>query len=106
MRPLVVAFTLMASVSGAQSIPQKTPAMDAPDFKTTVEFMGRMVGPEDREVVPGELNGAPLHSQNPGRSMTIVSNRHMSMVLVTGQTQKNGYPELLYTIGGDDGRHE
>jgi hypothetical protein len=37
---------------------------NGPDLKATVEFMGRMVQPEHREVLQGVMEGAELHSTN------------------------------------------
>lgn len=77
-----------------------------PDLKTTVEFMGRMVEPEHRDVLQGVLEGAILHSAN-GPAVTILAHQSMMMVFTTGLTHKNGYPEFTYSIVSDgDGKHE
>ena len=78
----------------------------APDLKMTVEFMGRMVEPEHRDVLHGVLEGAVLHSSN-GPAITILAHQSMMMVFTTGVTHKNGYPEFTYSIVSDgDGKHE
>jgi hypothetical protein len=78
----------------------------APDLKTAVEFMRRMVEPEHRDVLQGVLEGAILHSAN-GPAVTILAHQSMMMVFTTGLTHKNGYPEFTYSIVSDgDGKHE
>lgn len=76
-----------------------------PDLTTTVEFMGRMVESEHRLILLGQLEGAELHSPT-GQIVTIVSNQYMYVVLPTGVTQKNGYPEFLYSFYFDDSHDE
>lgn len=81
-------------------------AANTPDLKTTVEFMGRMVEPEHRDILQGVLEGALLHSTN-GPAITILAHEHMLMAFTTGVTHKNGYPELTYSIVSDgDGKND
>lgn len=88
------------SVSATDQVP------GAPDLKTTAEFMSRMVEPEHRQVVQGELTGAELHSRN-GLSITIISDQLMILMVTTGVTHEHGYPEFTYTVLSDgDGKHE
>jgi len=81
-----------------------TPSMA--DLKTTVEFMGRMVQPEHRDVLQGVLEGAGLRSTN-GPSITVLAHQFMLMAVIDGLTEKNGYSQFTYTIASDDaGKHE
>jgi len=109
---------LLATSSKIQALPNEpepvkaqphgggAPAAAQPDLNTTAEFIGRMVEAEHRDVLPGELTGAELHSTN-GLSITIISNQSMLAVLPTGVTQKHGYSEFTYTLLSDgDGKHE
>jgi S1-C subfamily serine protease len=76
----------------------------APDLKTTVEFMGRMVEPEHRDILLGELKGAELPTACwPG--LTIVSYDMMWSVFRTGASEEPGYTEFTYSIVGDDGKY-
>jgi S1-C subfamily serine protease len=86
--------------------PSASPAASMPDLKTTIEFLGRMVEPEHRDVMDGVLPGVGLHSTN-GPSITIISHRFMLMAFTTGAIYDNGYPEFTYSIVFDgDGKHE
>jgi hypothetical protein len=86
--------------------PSPSTAANTPDLKTTVEFMGRMVEPEHRDVLQGVLEGAMLHSTN-GPAITILAHEYMLMAFTTGVTHKNGYPQFTYSIISDgDGKHE
>jgi S1-C subfamily serine protease len=86
--------------------PSASTTASIPDLKTTAEFMGRMVEPEHRHILLGELQGAKLHSRT-GRSLTIVSDHAMLLVAPTGENQKKGYPETTYSIMSDgDGKRE
>jgi len=81
-------------------------AASKPDLKATIEFMGRMVEPEHRDVLQGVLQGAGLRSKN-GPSVSIISHRFMPMAFTTGMTYQNGYPEFTYSVVFDgDGKHE
>ena len=93
-----------ASTSTSVSTAARTPSM--PDLETTVEFMGRIVEPEHRQVLLGQLQGAKLHSPT-GRSLTILSDQYILLVAPTGESQKKGYPETTYsTMSDGDGKHE
>jgi V8-like Glu-specific endopeptidase len=72
----------------------------ATDLETTVQFMGRMVDPEHRRVLQGQLKGAEPRSPS-GASITIVSNQPMFEVFTTGETHEHGYPEFTYSVLSD-----
>ena len=85
------------------SVTAQTPS--TPDLETTVQFMGHMVEPEHRVVLHGRLIGAQLlHGPS---IITIVSNKHVSVGLPTGETHKHGYPEFIFDVYSEgDGKHE
>jgi S1-C subfamily serine protease len=72
----------------------------SPDLKTTVEFMARMVEPEHRDVLEGEIKVEP-HSTN-GQSITITSTQPILMALTSGETHEHGYFEFTWTVLSDN----
>lgn len=86
--------------------PSASSTTSMPDLNTTVEFMGRMVEAEHRDVIQGVLRGTGLHSTN-GPTITIISHRFMLVAFTTGVTYRNGYPEFTYSIVYEgDGKHQ
>jgi hypothetical protein len=71
-----------------------------PDLKTTVEFMARMVEPEHRDVLRGEIT-ADLHSTN-GQSISITSYQPTLMAEIAGETHEHGYFEFTWTVLSDN----
>lgn len=79
---------------------------DMPGLKATVEYLGRTVEPEHRDVLEGVVHGASLQPTN-GPSLSIISRRFMIMAYTTGATYTKGYPEFTYSVVFDgDGKHE
>ena len=80
--------------SGKSTQPEATPTP-----KTAVAFMQQMVEPEDRQVLLGTISGVEM--QSPAPIITIVSDQPVYMIVPTGETHKDGYPESTYTVGLD-----
>lgn len=110
--PINAAKPLLLSESlKLQALPNEPEKVEAetshtmPDLKTTAEFMDRIVEPEDRKILLGVLQGAELHSRT-SRSLTIVSNRYILLVVPTATTLANGYPEFTYSTVSEYGKRE
>ncbi len=95
-----------AAPSAAPAVtPYAPPDSSMPSWETTVEFMKRMAEPEHHDILPGELTGALL-SKCVGRAISVISYEKITGVFVTGDSEKNGFPEYTYSLLGEYNDHD